>query len=90
MKINIKQIIGETTEYDKKETLEINRPKSWCKSISAFANGSGGCLIFGISNDGSVVGLDDPQLTSEKFSEIVNSKIDPVPEYNLSFEKKDK
>ena len=24
-------IIGETTDYDKKQQLEVNKPKSWCK-----------------------------------------------------------
>ena len=38
-----------TTDYDKKRELEVRRPKSWCKSVCAFANGNGGSLIFGIS-----------------------------------------
>lgn len=86
MNKSIKQLIGETTEYDKKEKLEVKRPKSWCKSVSAFANGSGGCLIFGIADNGEVVGLVKPQETAEKFSEIVKTKLDPVPEYSFSFE----
>ncbi|MDD7403359.1 MAG: hypothetical protein PUH02_05380 [bacterium] len=44
--MDIKQLIGEATEYDKKKELETRRPKSWCKSISAFANGIGGSLVF--------------------------------------------
>ena len=44
--MNIEKLIGETTEYDKKAVLEKKRPKSWCKSVSAFANTSGGVLIF--------------------------------------------
>lgn len=49
--INIQNLIGETTEYDKKEMLESKKPKSWLKSVSAFANGIGGTLMFGISDD---------------------------------------
>ena len=33
--MDIKQLIGEATDYDKKVALEIKKPKSWCKSISA-------------------------------------------------------
>ena len=33
--MNLKDLIGETTEYDKKEMLEIKEPKSWLKSVSA-------------------------------------------------------
>ena len=47
--LEIKNIIGETTEYDKKLKLEVKKPKSWCKSIGAFANTLGGYLIIGIS-----------------------------------------
>lgn len=45
--MNILDYIGETTEYDKKVALEVRKPKSWLKSVSAFANG---VLLFGISN----------------------------------------
>lgn len=43
--MDIKQLIGETTDYDKKVALETKKPKSWCKSISAFANCYGGKLV---------------------------------------------
>ena len=49
--MNIHNLIGEATAYDKKLQLEVKRPKSWLKSVSAFANGEGGTLVFGISDD---------------------------------------
>lgn len=49
--MNIKELIGEATEYDKKLALEEKKPKSWCKSVSAFANTLGGVLVFGVSNE---------------------------------------
>ena len=55
--MNVDQLIGEATEYDKKLSLEVKKPKSWCKSVSAFANTLGGILIWGVSNDGQIVGL---------------------------------
>ena len=58
---NLKSWIGETTTFDKKQMLEVRRPKSWLKSVSAFANGEGGTLIFGISDDDQVVGLSDAE-----------------------------
>lgn len=48
--MDIKKLIGETTEYDKKLLLEEKKPKSWCKSVSAFANTFGGAIIFGVSD----------------------------------------
>lgn len=89
MLLNIKELIGEATEYDKKLALEEKKPKSWCKSVSAFANTLGGSLIFGISNEGDVIGLDDADHDAEKISEIIKTRIDPLPEFNLRFHKTD-
>lgn len=55
--MKISDLIGEATEYDKKETLEQRKPKSWLKSVSAFANGVGGALIFGVNDAEEPVGL---------------------------------
>ena len=87
--MDIKKLIGEATEYDKKLALEQKKPKSWCKSVSAFANMFGGALIFGISNDGQVVGLNDPEGDAEKISEIIKSRLTPIPEFKLRFHKTD-
>ena len=83
--MNLKDIIGETTDYDKKLTLEVKRPKSWCKSVSAFANGIGGTLIFGVSNDNEVRGLLDAEKDAEIISEQIKIHLDPIPEFHLSF-----
>lgn len=36
----IEQLIAEATECDFKVALEIKKPKSWLKSVSAFSNGN--------------------------------------------------
>lgn len=81
--MDITDLIGETTEYDKKLLLEEKRPRSWLKSVSAFANGSGGMLIFGVSNDNILAGLENAEIVSEKISEIMKVKMDPVPDFQL-------
>lgn len=78
--LKISDLIGEATEYDKKETLEERRPKSWLKSVSAFANGIGGALIFGVTDNEEPVGLSDSKDVSEKISEIIKTKMDPIPQ----------
>lgn len=84
--MDIKELIGETTSYDKKVMLEERKPKSWCKSVSAFANYSGGCLIFCVNDNDEVVGLDNPQEISERISEIITSRMDPIPVFDMRFE----
>ena len=83
--MNINELIGEATAYDKKQQLEVKRPKSWLKSVSAFSNGEGGTLVFGISDDNQVVGLADAESDAERISEEIKTKLDPTPAVNLEF-----
>ena len=68
--LDIRQLIGEATEYDKKVALEVKKPKSWCKSVSAFANGMGGRLIWGIADDDTLVGLADAKGMQRKLARL--------------------
>ena len=81
--MNLSKYIGEGTLYDKKEKLETNKPKSWLKTVSAFANGLGGTLIFGISDKEEIIGLDNYKKDSENISEIIKTKIEPLPKVTL-------
>lgn len=83
--MNIKELIGETTEYDKKQALEKKKPKSWCKSVSAFANGVGGKLIFGIADNNEIIGLDNAEKDAEIISEQIKTRLNPIPNFNLKF-----
>lgn len=75
----------ESTGIDFKESVEYRKPKSWLKSVSAFANTNGGFLLFGIrDNDKMPVGLEDSSSDSEKISELINTKILPIPRYELN------
>lgn len=85
--MDFKNLIGEATEYDKKLSLEERKPKSWCKSVSAFANTLGGSLIWGISNEDEIVGLVNPSSDAEKISEIIKNRLNPIPEFKLRFHK---
>ena len=81
--LHLKDYLGETNLYDKKEKLEVNKPKSWLKSVSAFANGRGGKLIFGVRENKEILGLDDYQKDSENISEIIKTKMDSIPEFDM-------
>ena len=80
MDLELSELLGETTEYDKKRSVEMRKPKSWLKSVSAFANGIGGTLVFGIADDDTVTGIEDIKGTSEFVSEKIKERIDPFPE----------
>ena len=81
--MELKTLIAECTAYDFKLMLEEKKPKSWLKSVSAFANGLGGSLFFGIDNDGVVKGLDDVQHVCEVISSKIRDYLDPLPEVEM-------
>ena len=67
--MGIKDYLGETTLYEKKEKIEKNKVKNWLKTVSAFANGKGGVLIFGINDNDGIIGLESYKKDSEFVSE---------------------
>ena len=81
--MDLKTLIGECTAYDFKVMLEENKPKSWLKSVSAFSNGLGGSLFFGIDNNGAVRGLDDVQHVCETISTRIRDYMDPRPDVEM-------
>ena len=80
----ILSLIAEATECDFKVELERNKTISWLKSVSAFANGIGGTLFFGVDNDGRIIGLDNVQSDAEFISNRIKERITPMPDFVLT------
>lgn len=80
----IEKLIAEATECDFKAALEIRKPKSWLKSVSAFANGIGGTLLFGVDDERRIVGLGNAQSDAEAISRLIKERITPLPQFVLS------
>ena len=83
MQINNNILTTECTSYDFKEMVERKKVKSWLKSVSAFANTSGGSLFYGVNDVCSIVGLEKPQADADFISEMIKARLDPVPEVQL-------
>ena len=80
----------ESSNIDFKEGVEYKKPKSWLKSVSAFANSNGGILLFGIRDvDKEPIGLKNITEDSEMVTELINNKITPLPRYELNTFKED-
>ena len=65
------------------QCLKRNDLKSWLKSVSAFANGQGGSLFFGIDDNGGIIGLDDVSHVSQVISTRIRDLMDPLPDVEL-------
>lgn len=81
--------IAEATECDFKVAVEVKRPKSWLKSVSAFSNGIGGTLFFGIDDNKNVVGLTNVQANAEVISRLIKERITPYPNFILTPEREE-
>ncbi len=73
------------------KNLEYKRELSdtFLKTVSAFANYDGGTIVFGVDDDGLVVGVDNPKDLMLRIENKINTTINPVPEFSL-FLNKDK
>ena len=69
-------------------TLEHKRDlsRTYLKTVSAFANYGTGSIVFGIADDGTTVGLDDPEGACLQVENAVNDSLDPVPRFALSID----
>ena len=74
---------GEGLELEFKEKLpDSDKEKlSTFKSVVAFANTEGGKLIFGVNDEGTIVGIDDAeqQSTRDRLDQMIRAMVSPWP-----------
>jgi ATP-dependent DNA helicase RecG len=59
---------------------------TFLKTVSAYANYGDGVIIFGITDDGKTVGIDDTKGTALDIENKVNDCIRPVPKFKLTID----
>ena len=73
--MELKALIAESTAYDFKLMIEEKKPKSWLKSVSAFANGLGGSLFGGIDNEGTIYASTDAPNVGDHDGDMSETKL---------------
>lgn len=65
--------------FRESETLELKEivVEDIKKEIIAFANSAGGTLYVGVADDGSIVGVDNPDVVTQQISNMVRDSIKP-------------
>lgn len=63
---------------------EVN--KGFLKTVSAFANFSGGRIVFGVDDNGLVVGLNDARQACLDIENKINDAITPRPSFMLEID----
>lgn len=57
--------------------------KSFLKTVSAYANYGTGEVLFGVNDEGEVVGLENPKEVRLSIENAINDALDPCPNYFL-------
>jgi hypothetical protein len=78
--------VMESIHLDYKAGHALNgKPKEISKDISAFANSDGGCLVFGVNEEGHLPigvdeGVDHKKMTRERLEQLIQSNVSPTIE----------
>ena len=72
-------VINENLDYEYKAELNPENPMKWAKTIVGYANGKGGVMFVGVSNDGEAfgLGLDEIDKTKNLVARINDRNIFP-------------
>lgn len=57
---------------------------SFLKTVSAYSNFGSGKIMFGIADDGTIIGMDNPDQQCLDIENKINDSITPKPDYSLS------
>lgn len=79
-----KLLLAEVSEYEFKQQVEKRRVKSWLKTVSAFANGIGGSIFFGVDDDTNVVGITDLEQDITFITNKIKERIEPFPLFDVT------
>ena len=74
----------ESRTLEFKETIS----NTFLKTVSAYANYGDGAILFGVTDNGTALGLLDPEQACLDIENRINDSIDPVPKYELSIDEK--
>ena len=72
-------VITEDLDYEYKQVLNPDNPVKWAKTIVGYANGEGGVMFVGVSNEGEAfgIGLDEIDKTKNLIARINDRHIFP-------------
>lgn len=70
---------GESKDIEYKEKIT----KTFLKTVSAFANYNDGKIVFGVNDQGDVIGVDSVDEYKIKIENMINDTLEPRPTYSL-------
>ncbi len=63
--------------------------KTFLKTVSAYSNYNDGKIIFGINDDGNIIGIDNVKEDCMRIENMINDSIDPIPCFYIDVKETD-
>ena len=60
------EVVTEDINYEYKTVLNAEKPVKWAKTLVGYANGNGGIMFVGVSNNGEAFGIDLDEIDKTK------------------------
>ena len=76
-------------ERKEKYNLEFKKEitRTFLKTVSAYSNYNDGEIIFGIDDNGDLIGIENSREECLRIENMINDSIEPVPNFNIEIEK---
>ncbi len=77
---------GPTVEFKVKVPKDKDARLKVCRTVAAFANGEGGRLLFGVEDDGKIVGLPGDEVTQgckDAITNFIKDLVAPLPGFSV-------
>ena len=78
-------IAGESPALEFKRDIPDQAIK-YLKTVSAFANCSGGRIVFGVDTDQTICGMDNPFAARDRIADAIANGIEPAIVPDISFQ----
>lgn len=78
---------GERATVEFKRQLPTTDPAVVMKTVAAFANGAGGTILFGVEDDGEIVGIGDDHRPEDldRLTSLVSDWVRPLPNFECEW-----
>lgn len=80
-------IVENKEKFNLEFKLEVS--KTFLKTVSAYANYNDGVIVFGVDDDGEIIGIENATEESLRIENMVNDSIVPVPIFEIKIKKAD-
>jgi hypothetical protein len=74
---------GEQATLEFKRELPGSNPAKVMKTVAAFANGGGGTILFGVEDDGAIIGVGEhyTRRTLDRLTNLISDWVRPLPDF---------